>query len=135
MRCSCPFESRYSLTHLQKFSTEIEKLFSAPSIQRALRDPFVARVVLVRGLEGFEFALAVEVALHVSDVRMVAAIALELVEDLQEHPQDKVAAGFVAVRRLAVDVEEDDVGIPAARTASRSRRFVMATAPSTSATG
>ena len=32
MRCCGPFESRYSLVHLQKFSTDIEKLSSAPSI-------------------------------------------------------------------------------------------------------
>ena len=31
-RCCGPFESRYSLTHLQKFSTVREKLSSAPSI-------------------------------------------------------------------------------------------------------
>ena len=43
------------------------------------------------------------------DVRVVAAVALHLVEDLEEDGQDGVPAR--AVVGLAVDVEEDDVGV------------------------
>ena len=63
------------------------------------------------GMESLQLALAVEIALHVGDVRVVAAIALQFVQDLQEDSQDQVASGAASVVRLALDVEQDDVGI------------------------
>ena len=43
------------------------------------------------------------------DVRVVAAVALHLVQDLEEDREDGVPAR--AVVGLAVDVEEDDIGV------------------------
>ncbi len=60
------------------------------------------------GLEVGQLAEPVEPALHLGDVRMVAAVAELLVEDLQEHAQDRIAPA--AAVGLAVDVEQDDVG-------------------------
>ena len=137
IRCCGPLESRYSLTHLQKFSTDIEKLSSAPSIHFSLRrlalaerfaerlddlipvelvgvpllDPIEAGVLFVGGLERLQLALGFEVTLHVGDVRVVAAVALQLVQDLEEDPQDQVTSRAAAVVGLAVDVEEDDIGV------------------------
>ena len=42
---------------------------------------------------------------------VVAAVALQLVQDLEEDPQDQVTARAAAVVGLAVDVEEDDIGV------------------------
>ena len=64
-----------------------------------------------RGLEGVQLALGVEVPLQVGDVRMVAAVAQLLVEDLEEDPEDGVAPA--AAVGLAVDVEQDDVDVAA----------------------
>jgi hypothetical protein len=43
------------------------------------------------------------------DMRMIAAVALLLVEDLEEHPKQSVSP--LAKIGLAVDVEQDGVGI------------------------
>ena len=59
-------------------------------------------------VEDVELPLLVEMALHVGDVGMVAAVALLLVEDLEEHLQQRVSPR--AMIGLAVDVEEDRVG-------------------------
>ena len=56
-------------------------------------------------VERLQLALGFQVAFHVGDVGVVAAVALQLVQDLEEDPQDQVTAR--AVVGLAVDVEED----------------------------
>ena len=97
-RWSGPLESRYSLTHLQKFSTVSEKLFSALSIHFSadftalaerlakrlddlisvefvgisLVEPFLAGGLFIGGMEGRQLALAIQVAFHVGDVRVIA---------------------------------------------------------------
>ncbi len=50
-------------------------------------------------------------SLHVSNVRVIPAVALQLIQDLEEDPQDQVTSGAAAVVGLAVDVEEDDISI------------------------
>ena len=69
----------------------------------------MAGELLVFVLEGLELSLAVEMPLHVGDVRVFRAVPLHLIEDLEKHRQDRLPSG----PRVgpAVDVEEDDVGV------------------------
>ncbi len=65
-----------------------------------------------RFVEGLNKALVYpalgQVALHVCDVWVVAAESLMLVENAQEDIKDRIAS--VVGTRLAVDVEQDDIG-------------------------
>ena len=63
------------------------------------------------GVERLELSPGFEVSLHMGDMRVIAAVALQFVQDLQKDPQDQVAARAAAVIGLAVDIEEDDIGI------------------------
>ena len=74
-------------------------------------DPREAGVRLIGGVERLQLALGVEVSLHVGNVRVVAAVALQLIQDLQEHPEDEIASCPAPVGGLVVDVEEDDIGV------------------------
>lgn len=62
------------------------------------------------GLEGIKAPHDVQAPFQIGDVGVVAAVAEFLVEDLEEDPQDGVAAAGVV--GLAVDVEKDDVHVP-----------------------
>ena len=57
----------------------------------ALFEPGLARRLLEGRVENLELALLVEMALHVGDVRVVAAVALLLVQDLEEDLQQRVS--------------------------------------------
>ena len=68
-------------------------------------------MLFVGGLECLQLALGFEVTLHVGDVRVIAAIALQFVQDLEKDAQDEVTSRAAAVVGFAVDVEQDDIGI------------------------
>ena len=57
----------------------------------AVLEPTGAGLALEGRVENLQLALLVEIALHVSDVRMVAAVTLLLVEDLEEDLQQRVS--------------------------------------------
>ena len=55
-----------------------------------------------------QLAFGFEVTLQMSDVRVIAAVALQFVEDFEEHSQDQITT--CAMIGLAVDIEKDDIG-------------------------
>ena len=93
----------------QGVGQRLHHLVEVEAVAVALGVPGDAGHGVEGGLEVGKLAKAVEAALHVGDVRMVAAVAALLVEDLEEDPQDDVAAA--AAVGLAVDVEQDDLGV------------------------
>ena len=42
---------------------------------------------------------------------MIATVALQLIQDLEEDPQDQVTARAAAVVGFTVDVEQDDISV------------------------
>ena len=69
----------------------------------------MAGEVFIFLVESSQLALAVEMPLHVGDVRVIGAVALQFVEHLQKHRQDRLSAGLGV--GSTVDVEQDHVGM------------------------
>ena len=95
----------------ERLAQRLDDLVLAEMVGVALRAPGQACALRISSFEGGQPSLAVEIALHVRDVRVVAAVTLQLVENLEEHPEDDVPPVAAAVRRLRIDIEEDDIGI------------------------
>ena len=95
----------------ERFAERLDDLIPVELVGVPLLDPIEAGVLFVGGVERLQLALGFEVTLHVGDVRVIAAVALQLVQDLEEDPQDQVTPRAAAVVGLAVDVEEDDIGV------------------------
>ena len=73
--------------------------------------PIQASVLLVSGVECLQLTLGFEITLHVGDMRVIAAVALQFVQDFEEDSKDEVASRGTTVVGLAVDVEENDIGV------------------------
>ena len=74
-----------------------------------LSDPVVTGQFLVGRMELGQFPFAVQVPFHVGDVGMIAVVALQLVQNLEEDAEDGFATGSRV--GLGVDVEQDHVGV------------------------
>jgi hypothetical protein len=59
----------------------------------------------------FQFAFGFQVPFHVGNVRMVTAVALELVQNLDEYTENQIASGRAAVVGFCIDVEENYIGV------------------------
>ena len=92
------------------FTERLHNLITVELIGVPFRNPIQARVFLVSGMECLQLAFGFKVSLHVGNVRVIATVALQLIQDLQKDPQDQVTSGAAAVVGLAVDVEEEDIG-------------------------
>jgi len=98
------------------FGAELERLrkgchdfVAMKMISVPLRNPFRSGRAPKRFVELLQLASAFEVTFQVGDVRVVAAVTLHFVQDLEEDREDRVAPG--AVVGLAINVEEDDIGV------------------------
>ena len=86
----------------------LHHLVAAENVAVSLCDPVRSGGEAEGVLEAVELAALRHVAFHVRDVRVIAAEALVLIKDAEEHREDRVppVLGF----RLALDVEQDNVG-------------------------
>ena len=75
----------------------------------AFVDPVGAGQCPVGSVKDPQLVLAFEITLHVGDMRVIAAVARQLVQDFEEHRQDSVPPGPVV--RLAIDIEQNDIGM------------------------
>jgi hypothetical protein len=60
-------------------------------------------------MEFGQFRFAVQMPLHVGDVWVIAVVALQLVQHLQEHAQDRFTTGSGI--GLGIDVEQNHIGV------------------------
>ena len=93
------------------FAEGLDDLISVELVGVPFFCPLQASVLLVSGVERLQLPLGFEVTLHVGDMRVIAAVALQLVQDFEEDSQDEVASRGATVVGLAIDVEEDDIGV------------------------
>jgi hypothetical protein len=68
-------------------------------------------MLLVCLVKRFQFAFGFQMPFHVGNVRMVTAVALELVQNLDEDAQNQIASGRAAVVGFSIDVEENHIGV------------------------
>ena len=89
----------------QGFAERLDDFIPVELVRIPLGIPFQASQFLVGSVERLQFAFGFKVSLHVGDMRMVAAVTLQLIQDLEEHSQNEVASSSAAVIGLTVDIE------------------------------
>ena len=92
----------------------VDDLVAVEGVGVAFLRPLLPGLLAVGRLEGLKFALVGQIPLHVGDMGVIPAVALHLVQDLQEYQQQRLTARPVV--GLAVDVEQDHVRVGRHRT-------------------